>query len=81
MTRIKPASRCPRRWTDEDATRVLRAAISRGKISADWEDGFPKFVWAKEGGVFYEARHTRGPAGYFHAYPIEAIQLPRGMAL
>lgn len=46
-----------------------------------WEDGFPRYVWHCEGGIFYEARHTRGPSGLFHAYPIEDIQVPRGLRL
>jgi hypothetical protein len=81
VTRAKPASPCPRQWSDEEATRTLRAAISRGKISDTWEDGFPKLVWHKDGNVFYEARHTRGPGGSFHAYPVEDIELPRDLRL
>jgi len=82
-TRMKPASPCPRQWSDEDATKTLRIAVSRGHVSEIWEDGFPRYVWHRDGTVFYEARHTRGPLGSFHAYPIEEIQLPlpRGIIL
>jgi len=78
-SRIKPASRCPKRWSDEDVTRVLREAMSRGNVSETWEDGFPRYVWHIDGNVVYEARHTRGPIGSFHAYPIEDHQVPRGL--
>lgn len=73
MTRAKPASPCPKRWNDAEATQLLRSAISRGHISDKWEDGFPRWVWHRDGGTYYEARHTRGPLGSFHAYPIEEI--------
>jgi hypothetical protein len=79
--RAKPASICPRRWTDEDATKALREAVARGNVSEAWEDGFPRYVWHRAEGILYEARHTRGPAGLFHAYPIEDIQAPRGLRL
>ena len=58
--------------------RTLRAAIGRGNVSEVWEDGFPRHVWHRDGDVLYEARHTKGPAGSFHAYPIEEFQAPRG---
>ncbi len=80
-TRVKPASICPKRWTDEDATKVLRAAVARGNVSEKWEEGFPRYVWHRDGEVFYEARHTRGPSGSFHAYPIEEMQAPQGLKL
>ena len=80
-TRAKPASICPRRWSDEEATQALRNAMSRGNVSEIWEEGFPRYVWHRDGAVFYEARHTRGPSGSFHAYPIEEIQAPQGLKL
>jgi hypothetical protein len=80
-TRAKPASPCPRQWSDEDATTLLRGAMFRGHLSEKWENGFPRYVWHRDGIVFYEARHTRGPIGSYHAYPIEDIQLPLGIVL
>jgi hypothetical protein len=79
--RPKPASICPKRWSDDDATRALRSAVVCGNVSEIWEDGFPRHVWHKDGNVLYEARHTRGPVGSFHAYPIENIQAPIGLRL
>src|SRR4051794_35734067 len=58
-SRAKPASICPRRWTDEDTTKALREALARGNVSETWEDGFPRYIWHREGDTLYEARHTR----------------------
>jgi len=77
--RVRPASPCPRRWTDEEATTALRGALSNGHVSDRWENGFPRYVWRRDGNVLYEARHTRGPEGSFHAYPIEDSQAPHGL--
>jgi hypothetical protein len=77
--RLKPASICPKRWSDDDATRALREAIARGDVSDAWEEGFPRYVWHRDGNTLYEARHTRGPGGSYHAYPIEIIQAPLGL--
>jgi hypothetical protein len=78
--RAKPASICPRHWSEAEATAALRVAMTQGTVSEVWEDGFPRYVWHKDGDVWYEARHTRGPYGTFHAYPIELGQLPGGLA-
>ena len=77
--RFKPASICPRRWSNQSATDALQSAISNGQVSEAWEDGFPRYVWHKDGDVIYEARHTRGPPGTFHAYPLEKFQIPNGL--
>lgn len=77
--RAKPASVCPKVWGDKQATDALRLAITQGYVSEAWEDGFPRYVWHRDSGVIYEARHTRGPIGTFHAYPIEPVQAPAGL--
>ena len=79
--RPKPSSICPRGWGDDEATDAIREAIRRGNVSENWEDSFPRYVWHRDGEVLYEARHTRGPSGSFHAFPIEEIQAPRGLRL
>jgi hypothetical protein len=77
--RVRYASICPKRWSAHAATNALRQALSKGQVSEAWEDGFPRYVWTKDGEVIYEARHTRGPTGTFHAYPIEKYQIPDGL--
>lgn len=74
--RAKPASVCPRQWPIDEATEALRITINKGHVSETWEDGFPRYVWYREGETIYEARHTRGPHGTYHAYPIEAAEAP-----
>ncbi|SRR5258708_1073344 len=81
VARAKPASICPRPWSDEEATQALRAAMQRGSVSEAWEDGFPRYVWHRDGNILYEARHIRGPLGSFYAYPIENFQAPRGLLI
>jgi hypothetical protein len=77
--RFKHASICPKKWSRDSATDALRNAISSGMVSENWEDGFPRHVWHNDGEVIYEARHTRGPAGTFHAYPLEKFEIPEGL--
>lgn len=77
--RAKPASICPREWTTPEANEALRHAIMRGRVSETWEDGFPRYVWYREGHTIYEARHTRGPHGTYHAYPIDLFEAPLGL--
>lgn len=81
VRRAKPASICPRTWSQAAATKAIREAIKSGCVSEAWEDGFPRYVWHREEDVLYEARHSRGPFGSFHAYPIEGRQAPKGLEL
>lgn len=74
--RAKPASVCQRTWAVPDATEALRVAIVRGHVSDVWEDDFPRYAWHRDGETIYEARHTRGPTGSYHAYPIEESEAP-----
>jgi len=79
QSRTKYASICPRRWSVKEATAALRAGIENCRVSEAWEDGFPRYVWHVDGQVVYEARHTRGPHGTYHAYPLEESQFPDGL--
>lgn len=80
--RAKPASPCPRSWATEEGTDALRRAISGGHVSAVWDnEGFPRYAWHREGSRLYEARHTRGPHGTYHAYSIEEAEAPIGLRI
>ena len=79
--RAKPASICPRYWPEQEGTAALRAAIRDGHVSEVWDDEFPRYVWHRDGSVLYEARHTSGPSGTYHAYPIEDAEAPRGLRI
>jgi hypothetical protein len=72
VTRRWPhASKCPPQWDREVATRALREAIRAGRVSADWDGNFPRFVWHLEGETLYEARLSNREQGEYHAYPLE----------
>jgi hypothetical protein len=71
---------CPREWTDDQATVALREAIRARQVSLFWnDDGFPRYVWHREGTIVYEARTSGGLPGTYHAYPIEPSALPAGL--
>jgi hypothetical protein len=65
------ASKCPPFWTREAATRALKEAIRIGQVSADWQNGFPRFAWIRHDDVLYEARLSNSGLGEYHAYPLE----------
>ena len=69
--RAKPATLCPRYWRKSEATKALQAAIKAGRISGVYREGFPRYVWHQADGVTYEARHSGGNIGTYHAYPID----------
>jgi hypothetical protein len=64
-------SRCPPSWTNVEATRLLRLALTDGRVSMVWEQGYPRHVWHLEGDVLYEARLTNSSNGEYHGYPLE----------
>jgi hypothetical protein len=73
------ASECPVELSRDLAanTEALRRAIALRCVSADFEDGFPKYVWVWLDGGLWEARHIRGPAGTYKAYgPLEPVDFP-----
>lgn len=69
--RVGLASRCPPSWMNIEATRVLRIAITEGRVSTIWEQGFPRHVWHLDGDVLYEGRLTNSGNGEYHGYPLE----------
>lgn len=76
-TRVKPATRCPRHFSLQDAGNAMRAAIRAGRISRRWINGFPKHIWQKVGDVWYEGCTTVGNAGVYHGYPVDEHRVPR----
>ena len=65
------SSRCPSNWTNAEATRLLRLAITEARVSMIWEHGYPRYVWHLDGDVLYEARLTNSGNGEYHGYPLE----------
>ncbi len=69
--RVGLTSRGPPSWTNLEATRVLRIAVTDGRVSEVWEYAFPRYVWHLDGDVLYEARLTNSGTGEYHGYPLE----------
>lgn len=72
------ASLCPRELADarERVEGWLRDAIRAGQCGG-WKDGFPRYVWHREGNVCYEARLGAPGSGEYHGYPLEPWQRVR----
>jgi hypothetical protein len=73
---------CPLKWNGRDpaneATELLRSAISRGQIGHPFRDGLPEYVWARdpeEPSIVYAARRLTFPAFGYKAYPLLETQV------
>lgn len=70
------ATPCDPRYTEfAPITEVLRTAIDRGCVGAEFIGDFPKYVWGWLDNQLYEARHV-GSGGY-KGYALEPIEFPR----
>src|SRR5208282_2620061 len=67
--RAKPASRCPRAWTEQEIVGAIRSALRHGHVSPNWDGDFPRYAWHRDGDRLYEARGCAG--GVYHAYARE----------
>jgi hypothetical protein len=54
----------------------LRTALKRGDCGSPWENGFPRYVWHRQGEALYEARLTNRQSGEYKGYPIGANEWP-----
>jgi hypothetical protein len=70
------ASRCDPTITRDRAEEALRAAILRRQVSADFQGGFPMYVWGHLDGRPHTARLINREAGHYKAWPIEESELP-----
>ncbi len=50
---------------------ALKQAIREGCISDQFENGFPRRVWAHVNGTLHEARLSNSLRGEYHAFPLE----------
>lgn len=73
----KDASECPPNLSlsMDGNTAALRRAIRGRCVGAQFENGFPKYVWGWIDGQVYEARHINGPFGTYKAYPLEPEEM------
>lgn len=60
----------------DQLTTWLRTAIAAGHVGAPWESEFPRYVWTKQGGTWYEARLVNREQGTYKGYEIVADEVP-----
>lgn len=75
------ASICPRHLATNRDTLLawLREAIASGHVGGLWENGFPRYVWRREGDTVYEARLIDNHAGSYKGYPLAPDEQVRGL--
>lgn len=73
------ASICPNslNWSQDTMTQWLQLAIIAGHFGAEWEAGFPRYVWYRDGETLYEGRHSGN--GEYHGYPLESGETVMGL--
>jgi len=57
----------------------LAEGIRRGAVSGDWEGGFPRYVWYKEGETVYEGRLVNRTQGWYKGFPLGLAEWPPGI--
>ena len=58
----------------------LRDAARAGRTGArTGGGGFPRYIWRREGGTVFEARHDAPGSGRYRGYPLRAGQHVRGL--
>lgn len=75
------ASICPRELAGQQRQiqTWLQGAIRRGQFGAQWEGGFPRYVWHREGNVTYEARLVNRQTGEYKGFPLEPDEEVQGL--
>jgi len=75
------ASICPRDLADgqDRMTSWIQEAVRRGAYGEMRENGFPRYLWYKEGDAVYEGRLVNSGQGTYKGYPLEEGEWPRGI--
>jgi hypothetical protein len=73
------ASICDRSLAQERdmITGWLRKAVRSGAYGEYRENGFPRYIWYKDGGVVYEGRLVNAGQGTYKGYPLDPSEWPR----
>jgi hypothetical protein len=58
----------------------LAAAFEQGQVSGPWENGFPRYVWLREGDSVLEYRLIRHSAGVYTGYRLPPSYFPEGLS-
>jgi hypothetical protein len=80
--RIPTAAQCdPRLGDRQQLTDWLRAAIRSGRVDAQWEGGFPRYVWHRVDSQWYVGRLTNAGLGQYKGYPVveATAEVPRDL--
>jgi hypothetical protein len=74
------ASPCPPGLIDMSSlTGWLRAAIATGRTGAQWEQGFPRYAWWREGDRCFEARLVNAGLGQYKGWPLAPAEWPESL--
>lgn len=75
--RRSDATKCDPALSDPaQLTQWLRTAIVSGRVGAPWEGDFPRYVWHREGDVYYEGRLVNQELGHYKGYPLDRSEWP-----
>jgi len=77
--RAKPASRCPRAWSEQEIIGAIRNALREGHVSPSWDGEFPRYAYHRDGSFLYAARGCAG--GVYHAYALEPGTVVAGLRI
>lgn len=72
------ASICPQHLGHDIVESWLRNAVKAGRTGT-WDEGFPRLVWHREGGIVFEARQGSPGSGRYHGYPLEPRPIIPGL--
>lgn len=70
------ATACPRGLDFAEVESWLKETIEAGNVSADTENDFPRYAWARIRGRVYEARLSNSGLGQYKGYPIHDHEAP-----
>jgi hypothetical protein len=62
-----------------ELTRWLRNAIRAGVVSEFAENGFPRYVWHRDGQTVFEARLVNSGSGEYKGYALNKDEWPAGL--
>jgi hypothetical protein len=74
------ATPCPGDLADRSVlTTWLRGAIAAGNTGAQWEQGFPRYAWWREGDSCYQARLVNAGLGQYKGWPLSPDEWPKAL--
>jgi len=62
--------------SQSELTGWIKNAITQGRCGGLMEGAFPRYVWHRDGGRFFEGRLTNQVLGEYKGYPIDPDEAP-----